>query len=485
MLDRAHQLKAEGVDVVAGFVETHGRKETAALLDGLEIVPEKSSTANGITYREFDRDALIARKPQVALIDELAHTNAPGSVGPQTVPRRARRIARRDRRHYDAQRPASRRPERLDRPSHRHGRSRNAARRNTLAGRRGDADRRHAGDPSPANARRQDLSGRAYRSRTRQLLPHREPLRACASWPCAKPGAPGTARRITSPFERILLAIGSRAADLPMIARAGRIAARLEIEFAIAHVVVAEGETSIPPSSSSLRPKRAKPTSNGSKRRPPIRRNDSSKSPAGAPRRPSLSPEPRRSPRWLSASVVCAANARRRRARTDYPRPPPRSRTNVARLTPRPARYRAKPSSARFNSRTLTRGSPRKPNVRPCTWRADERAYRCDVHAARLRDPRGLPVGGSGGDVGIDAAAARRHQVDRWWPFGIGILFLQLRNRRSRSVHQFLRRRSEIRSAGRRRIVTLTGSRRTALEVLRLRPQLTDDRRPDDLAVRR
>ena len=83
MLDRAHQLKADGVDVVVGFVETHGRKETAALLDGLEIIPPKTITANGITYNEFDRDALIARNPQVALIDELAHTNAPGSIAPK------------------------------------------------------------------------------------------------------------------------------------------------------------------------------------------------------------------------------------------------------------------------------------------------------------------------------------------------------------------------------------------------------------------
>ena len=83
MLDRAHQLQAEGVDVVAGFVETHGRKETAALLDGLEVLPPKTLAANGITYREFDRDALIARHPQVALIDELAHTNAPGSIAPK------------------------------------------------------------------------------------------------------------------------------------------------------------------------------------------------------------------------------------------------------------------------------------------------------------------------------------------------------------------------------------------------------------------
>lgn len=83
MLDRAHQLRADGVDVVVGFVETHGRKETAALLDGLEIIPPKVVAANGMTYREFDRDALIARKPQVALIDELAHSNAPGSIAPK------------------------------------------------------------------------------------------------------------------------------------------------------------------------------------------------------------------------------------------------------------------------------------------------------------------------------------------------------------------------------------------------------------------
>ncbi len=77
MLDRAHQLKAEGVDVVAAFVETHGRKETAALLEGLELLPRKRVTVNDRTYEELDRDAVIARKPQVALVDELAHTNAP------------------------------------------------------------------------------------------------------------------------------------------------------------------------------------------------------------------------------------------------------------------------------------------------------------------------------------------------------------------------------------------------------------------------
>lgn len=78
MLDRGHQLLSEGVDVIAGFIETHGRKETAALAEGLECVPRKRVVVSGMAYEELDRDAVIARKPRVVLIDELAHTNAPG-----------------------------------------------------------------------------------------------------------------------------------------------------------------------------------------------------------------------------------------------------------------------------------------------------------------------------------------------------------------------------------------------------------------------
>lgn len=77
MLDRAHQLKAEGVDIVAAFIETHGRAETAAMIEGLEVIPRKVIVKDGLTYQELDREAVIARHPQVALIDELAHTNAP------------------------------------------------------------------------------------------------------------------------------------------------------------------------------------------------------------------------------------------------------------------------------------------------------------------------------------------------------------------------------------------------------------------------
>jgi two-component system sensor histidine kinase KdpD len=80
MLDRAHQLKAASVDVVAAFIETHGRAETDRLLDGLELMPRKELVVGGVRYGELDVDAVLARTPAIALIDELAHTNAPGSA---------------------------------------------------------------------------------------------------------------------------------------------------------------------------------------------------------------------------------------------------------------------------------------------------------------------------------------------------------------------------------------------------------------------
>ncbi|HMM63010.1 MAG TPA: sensor histidine kinase KdpD [Mesorhizobium sp.] len=79
MLSSAAARKREGVDVVVGVVETHGRAETEALAAGFEVVPPKRIGYNGRQLREMDLDALLARKPQLALVDELAHTNAPGS----------------------------------------------------------------------------------------------------------------------------------------------------------------------------------------------------------------------------------------------------------------------------------------------------------------------------------------------------------------------------------------------------------------------
>src|SRR5512143_905761 len=83
MLLEGHRLKDEGIDVVVGLVETHGRAETARLIDGLEVVPRRRQEYRGVVLDEMDVDAVLARKPQVALIDELAHTNVPGSRNPK------------------------------------------------------------------------------------------------------------------------------------------------------------------------------------------------------------------------------------------------------------------------------------------------------------------------------------------------------------------------------------------------------------------
>ncbi|MGW3369974.1 DUF4118 domain-containing protein, partial [Streptosporangium canum] len=79
MLDEGHRRLARGTDVVVGLVEAHGRPRTAELADGMEIVPRRTVVYRGTAFTELDVDAVIAREPRVALIDELAHTNVPGS----------------------------------------------------------------------------------------------------------------------------------------------------------------------------------------------------------------------------------------------------------------------------------------------------------------------------------------------------------------------------------------------------------------------
>ncbi|MCR6630559.1 MAG: sensor histidine kinase KdpD [Magnetospirillum sp.] len=79
MLEAAHERVREGIDVVAGIVEHHGRRETEALLKGLEVLPPRMTEYRGKSFREMDLDALLTRRPRIALVDELAHTNIPGS----------------------------------------------------------------------------------------------------------------------------------------------------------------------------------------------------------------------------------------------------------------------------------------------------------------------------------------------------------------------------------------------------------------------
>ncbi|HEV2933339.1 MAG TPA: histidine kinase, partial [Streptosporangiaceae bacterium] len=79
MLGEGHRRAERGGDVAVAFAETHGRPHTGALLDGLEITPRARLEYRGATFEEMDLDAVLARHPQIALVDELAHTNVPGS----------------------------------------------------------------------------------------------------------------------------------------------------------------------------------------------------------------------------------------------------------------------------------------------------------------------------------------------------------------------------------------------------------------------
>src|SRR5262249_4615280 len=83
MLQSAQAKRREGLDVVIGVVETHGRRETEALLSGLEDIPRREVDYKGHRLTEMDLDAILKRRPQLVLVDELAHTNAPGSRHPK------------------------------------------------------------------------------------------------------------------------------------------------------------------------------------------------------------------------------------------------------------------------------------------------------------------------------------------------------------------------------------------------------------------
>src|SRR5262249_6550520 len=79
MLEEAHALQKRGVDIVIGYVEPHGRRETEALVPGLEVVARTRTQYRGVTVEEMDLDGVLARKPAVAIVDEIPHTNVPGS----------------------------------------------------------------------------------------------------------------------------------------------------------------------------------------------------------------------------------------------------------------------------------------------------------------------------------------------------------------------------------------------------------------------
>ena len=128
MLQTARARKKDGYDVVVGVVETHGRKETEALLEGLEVIPRRRIEYKGQSLEEMDLDAILARRPQIVLVDELAHTNAPGSRHPKRYLDVEELLEPRHRRLHDRQHPAHREPERRRRADHARPRARDGAR---------------------------------------------------------------------------------------------------------------------------------------------------------------------------------------------------------------------------------------------------------------------------------------------------------------------------------------------------------------------
>ena len=127
MLQQARARRKEGADVVVGVVETHGRKETEALIEGLEVIPRHRLEYKDRWLEEMDLDALLARRPRLALVDELAHTNVAGSRHPKRCHGRRRALEQRHRRLHDAQYSAHRKPERCGGADHGRPRPRDGA----------------------------------------------------------------------------------------------------------------------------------------------------------------------------------------------------------------------------------------------------------------------------------------------------------------------------------------------------------------------
>ena len=192
MLQEGKAEADAGRDVVIGYLEPHGRLETSAQAEGLERVPRRRVTYRGTTLEEMDLPGLLARAPELALIDELAHTNAPGLRARKALRGHRGRARRRHRRPLDAERPAPGDPQRPGRRADRRAGARDGARRRAGSSRRGRAHRPHSGGAARPAAGREGLRGRAAHSeRAEQLLQDREPGRAARGRAAAGRGGGG------------------------------------------------------------------------------------------------------------------------------------------------------------------------------------------------------------------------------------------------------------------------------------------------------
>ncbi|MEO6991275.1 MAG: hypothetical protein ABI346_10130 [Candidatus Baltobacteraceae bacterium] len=242
MLDRAHQLSESGVDVVAAFVETHKRAETEAKVTGLELLGRRELCVGGIKYQELDVEELLERHPAVALIDELAHTNAPES----THAKRYDDVLTILRAGISVMTTVN--------VQHLEGLSDAVFR---LTGQRvretvPDAILEIADDivlidTTPETLRERLRAGKIYpRERVETALANFfrfENLAALRELVLREVMRARTGPRPRAPFSRLLLGVKERERDVGLIERCARFASRLDIEFSVGHVRRARGES--------------------------------------------------------------------------------------------------------------------------------------------------------------------------------------------------------------------------------------------------
>lgn len=237
MLDRAHQMKAEGIDVVAALVETHSRPDTARMLEGLEMLPRKDG--------ELDREALLARRPEVALIDELAHTNPPGSDYTKRydevlgiVRAGISVITTLNIQHLEGLSDAVLRL------------TGQLVRETLPDGILELADDVILIDAAPEILRERLRAGKIYPPDRIEgalanffTLENLTALRELAIRETMRARAP---QRLPAPFSHLLLGVKARERDVALIERCARLAARLDVEFTVAHVATFASPTRDP-----------------------------------------------------------------------------------------------------------------------------------------------------------------------------------------------------------------------------------------------
>ena len=192
MLASAEAKRDDGVDVVIGVVETHGRAETQALVRGFEVIPRRRIDYKGRMLEEMDLDAILARSPQLALVDELAHTNAPGSRHPKRYLDVEELLAAGIDVYTTAQHPARREPQRRRRPDHPHPRPRDRAGLDHRPRRRHRGHRHHPRRPDPAPEGGQGLRPRDRRAARSSTTSPPATSPRCASSRCAAPPSAST-----------------------------------------------------------------------------------------------------------------------------------------------------------------------------------------------------------------------------------------------------------------------------------------------------